>query len=490
MMKIWVRFRGLVLSENSKAETKQKKSFFLVHTKALALLRIVLGLIFVLDVFHRGLNFEAFHSYEGIVPVATHKELLTNPFHWSLLFPFSSDWLVALHLLLQFVFGILLVLGIRTRLVMVICWVLLLSMQNRNIAILNSGDNLLRLLFFWMMFLPLDHHYCWKGRKNRGFYLSNLATMAIQLQVCYVYWLSIVFKWHEAWWFGDAMERAMSMDQRLTFLGKYLSDFDSLMPLFSGITFFGEALVPFLCFFWWLRPGSRDFVKARLICIVFFWAFHFGIFLTMKVGFFPLISMASWIVFLPAAIGERRVSKKEAPAYSLPILCVAFMLALAWNLAGTHPILKFKHWPNLLNPAVQVLRLEQRWNMFSPRPSGDMRWLLVREYSESDGWSVRIGQEDRVSGRVEIRWDLQARRNLSSHWIKYIESLGAPKGEDLSRPFLRYLCNNPVSSKKVMEVEVALRFLRFEDRESENQWEKVRKKTLGRLRCDSFVEQD
>ena len=47
-----------------------------------------------------------------------------------------------------------LLLSYRTRLATLLSWVLLVSVQNRNPLLGQGGDDLLRMLLFWGLFLP------------------------------------------------------------------------------------------------------------------------------------------------------------------------------------------------------------------------------------------------------------------------------------------------------------------------------------------------
>jgi hypothetical protein len=56
--------------------------------------------------------------------------------------------------------------GYRTRLAVFVVWVLVLSIQVRNPFLDSSADDLLRLLLFWAMFLPLGAYWsvdCLRG---------------------------------------------------------------------------------------------------------------------------------------------------------------------------------------------------------------------------------------------------------------------------------------------------------------------------------------
>ena len=60
---------------------------------------------------------------------------------------------------LQALFAIGLLIGYRTRLITLLSWLLLTSLHARFRAILGGGDEYLRILLFWSLFLPLGARY-------------------------------------------------------------------------------------------------------------------------------------------------------------------------------------------------------------------------------------------------------------------------------------------------------------------------------------------
>lgn len=52
--------------------------------------------------------------------------------------------------------GLLLCLGYRTRVMIVLAWILQASLQARNISVGHGGDIYFRCILFWSLFLPLS----------------------------------------------------------------------------------------------------------------------------------------------------------------------------------------------------------------------------------------------------------------------------------------------------------------------------------------------
>ena len=120
-------------------------------TSSLALFRIAIGIISFGWALSLVPDFHAFFSSEGVEPIA--------PVHppagvWGVLNTFP-DYPVAVGLLLALlVASLCLTVGYRTRLASVVVFVAMLSFEHRAPSIWNSGDGLLLILCFFLMFAP------------------------------------------------------------------------------------------------------------------------------------------------------------------------------------------------------------------------------------------------------------------------------------------------------------------------------------------------
>src|SRR5207342_1437647 len=102
---------------------------------------------------------EAHYANSGVLPLSVLFEHNWNPYFFSF-HTASGLWHVqALYFLLAAIFAGCILLGYKTRLTTLLSWVFLLSLQNRNPLILQGGDDLLRMLLFWGIFLPWHKYY-------------------------------------------------------------------------------------------------------------------------------------------------------------------------------------------------------------------------------------------------------------------------------------------------------------------------------------------
>src|SRR5207302_774947 len=183
----------------------------------------------------------------------------------------------------------------------------LLSLHNRNPMILQGGDVLLRMLLFWGMFLPLGVRYSLDALLKpstlapQATRVFSVATVAMLLQVAFMYWFSVFLKTDPVW-FGDytAIYYALSLDHFVTPLGKLLLPYPTLIKGLTFATVSLEALGPVLA----LLAGVCKW-PVRVAVILAFATFHIGMGLCLELGLFSSICCVAWLAYLPAGFWNR-----------------------------------------------------------------------------------------------------------------------------------------------------------------------------------------
>src|SRR5690242_7856573 len=172
--------------------------------RSLALFRIGLGAMILIDLVMRAVDLNAFYTDWGVLPRGAYLDKFANGLRFSIHL-MSGIWQVqAVLFLIAAAFAVALMLGVRTRLVTIVSWFLLVSLQMRNSIILQGGDVYFRLLLFWSMFLPLGALYSVDSalntsdppKSNRFF---SYAGLALLLQVAFVYAFSVAMKSGKEW---------------------------------------------------------------------------------------------------------------------------------------------------------------------------------------------------------------------------------------------------------------------------------------------------
>jgi len=454
---------------------------FSIDLRSLAVMRIALGVLLLWDLALALSNVKAFYSDDGVITrsflVASE---LSNKDAWSLNMMSGSVLFQVLLFLAGMVCATMLLMGWRTRLATFLCWGLVCSMQSRNPAIQHGGDDVIRAVLFWSLFLPLGA--CWSvdARFQKGHLkpaertLFTFPGMCLLMQVGLVYLFSAVHKSDPMWHLGGTGLRvALQLDFFVKPLGMWLREHDSLCRVLTSFTMLLEMWAVWLAFVPFKNAWFRIFTVAA------FWAFHLGIWTCMQVGPFPFIMMAAWLAFLPGLVwdkvelwiktvlakapqlahrllqgwarvlhflrakGEGLFPKPSSSAYGLRpsflanfVTAVCLLYVLCWLVRGTNKT-KYEAWfPNSFDRIGHIMRWEQYWGMFSPAPPLDDGWY-VSVANLSDGTQVdllkRGGAVDWEKPHVvsETFWD--------SRWQKFMANLWTKKFTDCRLPTLRYL---------------------------------------------------
>ena len=268
--------------------------------RSLAVFRIVLALLVLAWLATRATDLSAHYTDQGVLPRTVLIEDVLNRWAFSLNLINGEVFFQALLFGIGMLAALGMLVGYRTRLMTVITWVILLSIQIRNPLVGNAGDELLRMLLFWGMFLPLGAYWSLdRARKVAAPRLSmhflSFATVGLFLQIAFMYWFTALLKTGPEWRVdGTALYYALSIDQFVTLTGSYLLQFPELLKYLTFATLGLEALGPVLLFFPFFTGPVRTGV------IVAFMGLHFGIWMTMGIGLFPWISAFCMVCFLPS----------------------------------------------------------------------------------------------------------------------------------------------------------------------------------------------
>lgn len=311
------------------------------------------------------------------------------------------------------VLALLLLVGWRTRWVTMASWVLLASLHGRNPGVMNTGDVILRLMLFWAMFLPLGA--CWsmdaarRGLTGRRTVVAGGAAAALLLQIAFIDVFNVQFKTGAAWRTDfTALERALGGETWIAPWGEWLLQYPALLSLMTRFVIALEMFGPLLLFL----PICVG--PARTLAVVLFGGFHLGLLLGMRIGIFPIACIVAWLAVLPTcfwqrlgAAADRAAVPRRPPWWQSAAALGIVGYVFAWNVVtvrtGTEP-------GGLFGAPGYMLRIDQRWAMFSPEPSLRTRFLIARGETVA-GKTVDLlregpaGDIERASGRYDrVRW--------------------------------------------------------------------------------------
>lgn len=422
-----------------------------IDLRSLAAFRIAIGLLILVDLVVRSTALNAHYTDVGVAPRDLVSEFAEQP------------WMLSLHMLsggivLQIVLFVItaisavcLVLGYRSRVACFICWLLMLSLHVRNPFINNLGDWLLVDLLFWGMFLPLGARYSIDFKKKPTdqelpIRVVSVATMALLLQICLVYFLSVDRKispvWHTD---GTAIEYALNLDRIVSDEGRLLLQLPSSWLQFATfLTLKLERWGPLLAFV----PLFLGPVRTAVAFV--FVGFHLALLVTFQLGVFPVICIAGWVVFFPSWFWEKttkmrrfiqdKISKMidfgriqefliRWPHRKIGIIPgignTLFTVLMLFGIISSSMLYSgvmdevyynsvYKH----IEPFVNSLNLRQRWDMFSPQPPREDGWFVVAAYD------VRGSIVNPMDPENTIHWERPASINKTysnQRWRKYFE---------------------------------------------------------------------
>lgn len=293
-------------------------TIFEIDLRTLALFRIFLSTAIILDLISRSRDLVAHYTDFGVLPRSVLVDLLSDS-SFSLHMANGSAAFQAVLLIMAGLIAFFLLFGWKTRLMTVLSWIFLISIQNRNVLVLSGEDNLILLLTFWSMFLPLGARYSIDAAldpqnddKPDAFF--SAATFAILIQGMSMYFFSAILK-SDARWFpdGTAVYFALQLDYLVTPLALWFREFKTLL---SGLTYYVLALEfvgPILIF-------SPIFYKQlRIVFMLAFITMHIGFFLFLEIGLFPLISITMNLLFIPGWVWDKIADRMSRSARSLTI---------------------------------------------------------------------------------------------------------------------------------------------------------------------------
>lgn len=353
-----------------------------IDIRSLALFRIGLAIILLVDITIRLQDIDGHYTDDGVLPRSVLLNHFADTWHVSLHL-MNGTWLFQLFLfILEMGFSLALLVGYRTRLATIALWTLTISLQTRNPLVLQGADDVLKMLLFWGMFLPLGAYWSvdqWKGRITRiSHQIASPATIALLLQICFIYWFSAFLKTDASWrQEGSAVWYALTNEFFATSIGLALLDYPNLLKGLTFSTLYLELFGPFFAFspFW-----TSQF---RTVTAIVFISFHLlALNMTMDLGIFPYVCAVGWIVFFPGWFWDRMLKlnisninsdryRSNAITSFLAILFLAYIFT--WNLKSVYTL----SLPPKAYAVGSFLRLDQLWNMFAPFPLKEDGWYVI-----------------------------------------------------------------------------------------------------------------
>ena len=429
---------------------------FELDYRSLALYRVLLGGVLLYDTTARLSEARAFYTDWGVLPRAPYVEQFQGRWSWSLHLLSGEASVQYVLFALAAVCAAAFLVGYRTRLATLGSLLLLISLHNRNPFVTSAGDQLMRVLMFWTLFLPVGAAYSVDRalaerdattRPPNGAHVS-VGTAAFILQVCLVYWFTATLKSDPEWWHdGSALYYTLSIDYLTTDWGRLLLAFPRLLTALSFFTVAFEAAGPALLFL----PRRNGPVRTAVVFA--FVLFHLGMTPLLTLGTFPFVCVAMWSALLPAWFWERAARRfgratdhatetapapqaaSRAPAWLNVLAALLLAYTLLWNFATVTA--NRVGVPASAEWVAHATGLAQIWNMFTPHPKKDDGWYVIPA-------RLAGGAEvDLFRGGAPVSWAKPADASAlypDAYWQKYLEYIWLRDFAGLRPHYARYLC--------------------------------------------------
>lgn len=398
---------------------------FELDTRSLAVYRMGLGALLVVDAALRSRDFRLMFAPDGIFPLDGVRHVLGDPAAWSLAFLVDATWWGGAVLALEAIAGLSLALGWRTRVATILSWLAFVSVMRRTIPATNAGDAWLACQLFWAMFVPLGESWSLDalprgGTSTRPRTVCSIATAAVVLQLCAVYFGAGLAKCTPAWGSGTAIAHALSVHDHGTPLGSAVARSGWITTPLNWTIPVAELAVPLLVL---ALPGAA----CRRLLVAGFVGFHLVIWMLMSVGLFAPVAIVAWLPLLPCAVWHRpptvSFTRIVSPRGTTAFVCgVALVLAASSLLRTTCPALGGRL-PRILDAGTAACCLTQEWGMFGDVPARQ-QWVYGRG-ELADGRLVDV-----LRGGVALETERPAGgfSSLAHHrWHKLFWMMPAPR---------------------------------------------------------------
>lgn len=284
--------------------------------RSLALFRVAIALVVLLDLSMRAMDLGAHYTDAGVL----RRSDLLDTFGWLHVWPLcvhlcgGALWSAALIFLIHAVFALAMLVGYRTRLATAVVWLLTMSVQLRNLYIGLGGDAELRLMLFWGCFVPLGACYSVdsvlnpSARPRTSMQYTSVGTVALFAQLIIMYLSTGYAKWEQpAWRDGSALALSFDDDLFVTSAGLFMLQFPALCHLLTHVVLALELVAPVLLFLPVFPGLLRTLAVAALCCM------HFGFGIGLRIGIFRWVGIAAVLCFLPAWFWERLLARLHTP---------------------------------------------------------------------------------------------------------------------------------------------------------------------------------
>ncbi len=297
------------------------KRFWLgqIDLRPLGFMRIVFGLVTFNSILDLSFVLFDFFSDAGVAPRSLLLGQLRRNNSVCLYDLAGPPWVLITLYILTLISILIYTVGWHSRWASVATFLLVCGIHERNLQVFDGSDNILRVILFWMMFMPTGARYSVDAvlRSARGLptitHASALPIRLGQVQIAWVYLNTIVYKWPGVEWRnGTALRIALGLDHLFTrWLGHLIYNQEWLTILGTHYTVIAEISILPLIFLPWSREQAAKVLGIRKrpapwwtpgqpslkgLALLLGTGLHFGIAVMMSVGHFSYIMISTYFL--------------------------------------------------------------------------------------------------------------------------------------------------------------------------------------------------
>jgi hypothetical protein len=444
------------------------KRVFSLDVRSIALMRIAAAAILLWDTCDRMRHLADHYFSDSAIPFEIVEEYYKFFPTWSLHLLSDSNTYQTSLFILQAIAACFLLVGYHSRIAAGICWILFASVLARVPPLLTGGDMLLCSLLFFLALLPcskcLSVHSKFKAPAGSVY---SFATAALLLQFVVMYTVTGILKINSEWLDGTALMIILSDTGLAKPIGLWLTNFPAILMALTWGSLMLELSAQVLL----LSPYKTN--QIRTVGVISFIGLHIGIFLTIEVLVFSIISIAGLLSLIPSSWWNYKPLSKLTTAKitsALPVPTVFPKISnaiAAWGLfvfltVAATSLFTYTtkiYISDKISHVAHQFRFDQRWEMFT-QPYG-LCYRFVAEVRTADERFVDIlrSSEER-SNREAVpqdtikfkssRWLLLYRQMVSNqyyqqriptaeHLLKYNPVVGMPTIEEINGKEVRLL---------------------------------------------------
>ena len=402
-----------------------------LDARSLAVGRVGAAALLLWDLAHRATSLTEHYTDLGAMPRAIVKaEAFFSVHMWGGSATFQTGLFVA-----HAIAALGLLIGWRTRWCAFACWLLLVSLHDRNPSVLFAADAMLKAMLLWGVFLPWGRRWSVDARfaAPASDIVRGPAAWAYLLQVVFVYVFTLCLKSDPVWRSSlTAVYYPLVNEQMARPSAAWLLARPALIKPLTAVVLAAWTFVPLLLLMPWHTA------RARLLSVAIAAGAHLGIAFFIRMDHFPAVALAFMLPLLPGALWEPAGARSRhagaeplSRSWESALIAGLLTLVLLSNLSGFARV----GLPSPLDGLARALSLQQNWGMFAPSSRRLDGWYVFAARLD-DGSVVDLfrGGAPVSAAKPDDIYALYGSQRRRRYFMNLLEK------PELLRAYLRFRC--------------------------------------------------